>query len=407
MCRRSCTRSVGRPIALVAALQATERFQFDSPSATLHLTALTIRPTTPRGGTGPNRLRRAPGSVPRRVACRVGSGAQGLRRLRTAEDTSIRGQVTVALHSSFAINARTESHACDHTRVLDKDFLLLGPMRRRRRMHRLLRKLDRLDAKSSGRQRPRELGRRLFVIVTTTALSLGFGAMLLHHQWGITITTHGFERPHALGQPPTVPAGLGPFRFEHHQPGQPDVPVTYNPCKVIHVVVNQRLAPPGAGSLLRSAIRTISTATGLKFHIDGTTTQTPLSSGTQAATNEPGRGWPPVLVAWTTPGQVPALAGPVAGLGGSETMLDPATQQLHYVTGTVSLDTSAILRMLRLPHGRQLARAIMMHELGHLVGLAHVHDVNELMNPDNVGLTHLGPGDREGLAALGRGHCFA
>ena len=47
-----------------------------------------------------------------------------------------------------------------------------------------------------------------------------------------------------------------------------------------------------------------------------------------------------------------------------------------------------------------------MHELGHVVGLAHVHDASELMNPENVGLTRLGPGDRAGLAALGSGRCF-
>ena len=35
-----------------------------------------------------------------------------------------------------------------------------------------------------------------------------------------------------------------------------------------------------------------------------------------------------------------------------------------------------------------------------------VDDTAELMYADNVGLLEFGPGDREGLAALGRGRCF-
>jgi hypothetical protein len=38
--------------------------------------------------------------------------------------------------------------------------------------------------------------------------------------------------------------------------------------------------------------------------------------------------------------------------------------------------------------------------------LDHVDDPSELMYDRNVGLTEFGPGDREGLAALGSGSCF-
>ncbi len=46
-----------------------------------------------------------------------------------------------------------------------------------------------------------------------------------------------------------------------------------------------------------------------------------------------------------------------------------------------------------------------MHELGHVVGLNHVHDRRELMNGANLGRTVFGPGDRRGLALLGQGPC--
>jgi hypothetical protein len=43
-----------------------------------------------------------------------------------------------------------------------------------------------------------------------------------------------------------------------------------------------------------------------------------------------------------------------------------------------------------------------LHELGHIMGLDHVASKAELMEPSGGLVTDLGPGDREGLAQLGR-----
>ena len=43
---------------------------------------------------------------------------------------------------------------------------------------------------------------------------------------------------------------------------------------------------------------------------------------------------------------------------------------------------------------------ILAHELGHVLGLDHVDDVDELMNPEYVGQTGFGTGDRQGLEEL-------
>jgi hypothetical protein len=40
----------------------------------------------------------------------------------------------------------------------------------------------------------------------------------------------------------------GSFAFQDHQQGTPSVPVMWNSCKPIHVVVNDALAPPRAGT---------------------------------------------------------------------------------------------------------------------------------------------------------------
>lgn len=51
--------------------------------------------------------------------------------------------------------------------------------------------------------------------------------------------------------------------------------------------------------------------------------------------------------------------------------------------------------------------AIVMHELGHMVGLAHVDSQAELMAGDNhSGITDFGPGDPAGLGKLGAGPCL-
>ncbi len=79
---------------------------------------------------------------------------------------------------------------------------------------------------------------------------------------------------------------------------------------------------------------------------------------------------------------------------------------LHYVTGGVTLDSASFAAMRQRPDGPALQRAIVLHELGHLVGLAHASDQTELMNADNDGRLDYGPGDREGLAKLGAGPCL-
>ena len=57
--------------------------------------------------------------------------------------------------------------------------------------------------------------------------------------------------------------------------------------------------------------------------------------------------------------------------------------------------------------GPQRVRGVILHELGHLVGLDHVDDPRELMYPrPTVQGDDFADGDRRGLAALSRGPCF-
>jgi Matrixin len=284
------------------------------------------------------------------------------------------------------------------------DRVTFGSARRRRVMHSRLRQLDRLDAGESRTDWRGRLGGAC-VLVVTTALVLAFGFTVFSRQWGVAMTAHGIARRSPLGHPPTVVPTGGTFAFQQHQPGIANKPVTYDPCRPVHVVVNNDLAPQGADGLLTEAIDRVAKATGLHLLMDGTTHRLP-DRNAEGRSSGGAAGMTPILVAWTTPQQVPALQGRAVGLGGSMSVGDQPLGLRHYVTGTVSLDTPDLVRMLGLPHGRALVRAVMMHELGHVVGLAHVKDPGEIMYSSNVGLTSFGPGDRRGFAALGSGECF-
>jgi hypothetical protein len=76
------------------------------------------------------------------------------------------------------------------------------------------------------------------------------------------------------------------------------------------------------------------------------------------------------------------------------------------VTGTVSLDATELPELLEDPDDVPVVRAIVLHELGHLVGLAHVDDDTQLMYPEaQRAVTDYADGDLTGLARLGAGPC--
>jgi hypothetical protein len=189
----------------------------------------------------------------------------------------------------------------------------------------------------------------------------------------------------------------GTYSFDLTQDSDPTAPVGYDPCQPISYVVNAELAPPDGQLVIDQAVGEVAKATGLRFTFAGTTSQTSRSGGPQEAT---------VLLEWSTPELVPELAGEVVGLGGSLSVADRVTGVRRYRSGAVTLDAPAVADLLAGADGLARARAVVMHELGHVVGLAHVDDEHELMNEHNIGRTTFGPGDLEGLARLGEGPCL-
>jgi hypothetical protein len=209
-------------------------------------------------------------------------------------------------------------------------------------------------------------------------------------------------RSQPLGTPQPKTSSSTHFAFMKAVPGLGGRPVTWDPCRPIHLVVNNAQAPAGSDQLLREAAGAVSSTTTLRFVIDGPTTEPPTANRTPLDKARYGNRWSPVLAAWTDPSVVPELQGAVTGIAGPVEAPYFTDAQQHWVSGIVDLDGPQFREMLQTADGWAHARAIVMHELGHLVGLAHVPVNTELMYPENIGQRTFGPGDREGLRQLGR-----
>jgi Matrixin len=214
----------------------------------------------------------------------------------------------------------------------------------------------------------------------------------------------GFEvadRP--LGTPLPAPRRGGTHEFIALQ-DDGSTPVAYDPCRPVHYVVRPDNAPEGGARLLRDAVGRVAEVTGLRFVHDGVTGEEADEFREPFQPERYGDRWAPVLISWVSIDEDASLAGAVAGRAGSVPLSVPGSPTV-FVTGTVELDAAEFARLLGSPLGTRQARGIVLHELGHLVGLDHVDDPRQLMYPTDAGVLDFAPGDRTGLAALGRGPC--
>jgi hypothetical protein len=268
-----------------------------------------------------------------------------------------------------------------------------------------MRELDRLDerfglgAMPPGRpsRRPggvRRTGVRIGVgvgvglaLVTLLAFAPGPGGTAFRSLTGINeasrvlplVTAPPTDEPYAFSQ--TLPDGD---------------PVTYDPCRSIHYAVNLDNAPSDASSFLAPAIAAAQEASGLQFINDGATSD-------RWSSRQRGLSRRPVLITFNDTTEVPGLRGDTVGLGGSTSTTSDG-QTAAYVTGSIALDATWFRRGSAAGQTSQ-QQAIVMHELGHVLGLDHVDDPRELMFRENVGVVEYAAGDRAGLARLGAGKC--
>lgn len=218
----------------------------------------------------------------------------------------------------------------------------------------------------------------------------------------------GKARPHRSAVPPSTPpspqeTALPQGHYTFLNTTEDGSPVRWSSCDPIAYVVRPANRPRGARQLLTRSIREISSVTGLDFVRHGTTTEAPEKGRALYQPKRYGPQWAPVLIAFSDPEEYPPLAGSQAGYGGAA-YVDSGRTQPQYVTGSVVFDAPQLARF----RSRQRVKAVMVHELAHLVGLGHVKDPRQLMHrvqrPGDA--TQLQDGDRAGLEALGAGPCL-
>jgi len=239
--------------------------------------------------------------------------------------------------------------------------------------------------------------RRTVVAVLVTA-ALACGVVL----WHPSDRFDGVRRLAGLGADrllpaPTVVERGGEFAFVRTQPGSSE-PVGWDPCEPVRFAVNPDGQPKGGAALVDRAIARTSAATGLEFEDVGETDLRPFPGGyVSLGTDER------LIVGWGDAAEYPELGGPVAGLGGSATE-ERSAGRLEYVTGSIVLDVDAFTPAA-IAQSPRVMEAIVVHEVAHVVGLAHVAEPMEMMFDSSRGQIDYGPGDLEGLARLGSVPC--
>lgn len=181
-------------------------------------------------------------------------------------------------------------------------------------------------------------------------------------------------------------------------------PVRWDPCAPVELVVAPHGAPEGFERDLEVAVRRIAAATGLDIEVTGTTAERPQEDRPPYQPERYGERWAPVLVAWASPDDPDAplrdidrgVATPIAvGVPGDRT----------YVTGQVVLNRDRDDLAPGFDDRASSWGATLLHELGHVVGLGHVDDAEELMaTHPGRGPVRFGEGDLAGLRAVGASH---
>jgi hypothetical protein len=183
------------------------------------------------------------------------------------------------------------------------------------------------------------------------------------------------------GPPPTPP-----FAFSKVIGG---APLRWNPCKAIRYTINMGGYDESFRPVITEAIERLEAATGLPLAPAGNSTFMPTNAN-QSLSGSPSE----LVIALTDEGQTDLLPGSVVGRAG-------IVFSNSIIKGSVVVDMGDV--GANPPWSGTGVGAVLLHELGHAVGLDHVSNATQLMNAvaSPGGPTTYGTGDLTGLWQVG------
>ena len=194
----------------------------------------------------------------------------------------------------------------------------------------------------------------------------------------------------------------GAFRFLERVGG---VPVRWNPCETITYAVNTEGATSSIEPDLREALARVTRATRIEFESVGTTEETFLRAYQRMRYKGVIRK-AELIIIWVDHGDYQAilrrLHDPRPSIAFAKTMAGLFADRDQYFGGIIVMDAEATSQR---GFGHPYAHgSVLLHELGHIMGLDHVKDPDQLMYSGrypNYGLHDFGAGDLEGLRRIG------
>jgi hypothetical protein len=139
-------------------------------------------------------------------------------------------------------------------------------------------------------------------------------------------------------------------------------------------VINPAGAPKGGVAMVREAFRQLNAASpNVKWVYGGETKATGARTGL-------------VVVAWRSQKELTSVMRPGAYAVGAP---QPWPNNTKWTGGMVFIDPAYAPNL-----------GVLLHEVGHVAGLAHVKDPKQVMHPEPRAHTHYADGDKAGLLVL-------
>ena len=227
-----------------------------------------------------------------------------------------------------------------------------------------------------------------------------FGAMggrcLPDRVAGLATSRRG-EGYRMVGRDGLVYAFPGGASYALHGEDERCRPLRWNPCAPIPYVVNPAGGPPNALALVQAAVDQAVAATGLPLRFEGITDEV-AAPGRPVVQARYGNRFAPILIGWADRSAI----GNAAGLGGFS-FAGPGSRVASGVTPQIITGFAYVGR--NLSGGDPFQTGVLLHEIGHALGLDHADDTVQVMNSvGDAGRAHAVyvDGDLAGFDRVGR-----